>query len=119
MLAHQRPSADCSSTQECGGDDRTALKTVIEADEEREWLLKMEKELADELITEEEAGISLNDVYERLEELDSDSAESNAATILAGLGFDSEMMQKPTREFSGGWRMRISLAQVIFLVHKA
>ena len=100
--------------QECRGDDRTALQTVLEADEEREWLLKMEKELVDETISEEEAGISLNEVYERLEELDSDGAESNAATILAGLGFDNEMMMKPTKEFSGGWRMRISLAQVVY-----
>jgi ATPase subunit of ABC transporter with duplicated ATPase domains len=101
--------------QECNGDDRTALQTVMEADEEREWLLKVERELVDEEITEEEAGVTLNDVYERLEALDSDAAESNAATILAGLGFDAEMMQQKTKEFSGGWRMRISLGQALFV----
>ena len=101
--------------QECNGDDRTALQTVMEADEEREWLLKVERELVDEEITEEEAGVTLNDVYERLEALDSDAAESNAATILAGLGFDAEMMQQKTKEFSGGWRIRISLGQALFV----
>lgn len=51
-------------------------------------------------------------VYERLEELDSDNAEARAASLLSGLGFDQEMMQMPTRSHSGGWRMRIVLAQV-------
>ena len=59
--------------------------------------------------------ISLNEIYERLDELDSDSAESRAAMVLTGLGFDSEMQNRPTREFSGGWRMRIALAQALFL----
>jgi ATP-binding cassette subfamily F protein 2 len=36
--------------QECTGDDRTALQTVVQADQEREWLLKMEKDLVDEVI---------------------------------------------------------------------
>lgn len=62
-----------------------------------------------------QAGVTLGEVYERLEELDSDSAESNAAVILSGLGFDTEMMKQKTREFSGGWRMRISLAQALFV----
>lgn len=70
--------------QECVGDDRTALQTVLEADLEREWLMSMEKRLCDDEIGEEEAGVSLGEVYERLEELDSDSAESNAAVILSG-----------------------------------
>ncbi len=43
-------------------------------------------------------------MYERLEEMDSDSAESNASVILAGLGFTKEMMGQTTKEFSGGWR---------------
>lgn len=51
-------------------------------------------------------------VYERLEELDSDNAESRAAQLLSGLGFDKEMMEQPTRSHSGGWRMRIALAVV-------
>lgn len=55
------------------------------------------------------------DVYERLEQLDSDTTEARAASILHGLGFDKEMQMKKTREFSGGWRMRIALARALYL----
>jgi len=54
-------------------------------------------------------------VYERLDELDSDNAEARAAQLLAGLGFDVDMQGKPTRDYSGGWRMRIALAQALFV----
>ena len=54
-------------------------------------------------------------VYERLDELDSDNAEARAAQLLAGLGFDVDMQAKPTRDYSGGWRMRIALAQALFV----
>ncbi|KAF4722543.1 ATP-binding cassette sub- F member 3, partial [Perkinsus olseni] len=60
-------------------------------------------------------GIDLMEVYERLDELDSENAESRAATILAGLGFDNEAQARPTKEYSGGWRMRIALAQALFM----
>ena len=69
----------------------------------------MEREL------DEHEGVTLSEVYERLEELDSDSAEARAAMVLAGLGFDARMQGMKTREFSGGWRMRIALAQALFL----
>ena len=101
--------------QECHGDERTALETVIQADKEREWLLKLEQDFLDEVIDEDQVGMDLNTVYERLEMLDSDGAEARAAMILAGLGFDQEMMNKRTCEFSGGWRMRIALSQALFV----
>jgi len=101
--------------QECVGDSRTALETVVQADKEREFLLKLETDLVDEVVEEEEIGITLNEVYERLEQLDSDGAEARAAMILSGLGFDQEMMNKKTCEFSGGWRMRIALSQALFV----
>ena len=47
--------------------------------------------------TEKALNISLNEVYERLEELDSDNAEARAVQLLAGLGFDKNMQAKPTR----------------------
>ncbi len=53
--------------------------------------------------------------YERLEQLDSDTVEVRAASILHGLGFTKEMQRKKTREFSGGWRMRIALARALFI----
>ena len=44
-----------------------------------------------------------------------DAAESKARQILHGLGFDEKMMEKATEDFSGGWRMRISLARALFM----
>lgn len=51
----------------------------------------------------------------QLAAMGADSAESKARRILFGLGFDTEMQNRPTREFSGGWRMRISLARALFI----
>jgi ATP-binding cassette subfamily F protein 2 len=49
---------------------------------------------------------ALNSVYERLDDLDADTAEVRARSILSGLGFSHEMQSKVTKDFSGGWRMR-------------
>ncbi|RZC91469.1 hypothetical protein C5167_027534 [Papaver somniferum] len=57
----------------------------------------------------------LEQVYKRLEFIDADSAESRAASILAGLSFTPEMQRKATKTFSGGWRMRIALARALFI----
>ena len=54
------------------------------------------------------------DVFERLEDLDADKAETRAAEILSGLGFTPSMQLKKTKDFSGGWRMRIALARALF-----
>ena len=95
--------------QEIAGDERSALATIVEADEERLWLLRVEQLLLDGDDADEKAmGISLNEVYERLEEIDADNAEARAAQLLAGLGFDAGMQNKPSREYSGGWRMRLA-----------
>ena len=69
--------------QELEGDGRTPLQAVLQADGEREWLLATEQTLVDgDEETEKELGITLNEVYERLEELDSDNAEARAAQLL-------------------------------------
>ena len=57
----------------------------------------------------------LADVYRRLEEIDASSAPARAGSILAGLGFTTDMQQRGTKEFSGGWRMRVSLAMALFI----
>mmetsp|Transcript_26767 Transcript_26767/g.39907 ORF Transcript_26767/g.39907 Transcript_26767/m.39907 type:complete len:788 (-) Transcript_26767:495-2858(-) len=57
----------------------------------------------------------LNYIYERLELLDADTAEKRAREILKGLGFTHEMQGKLTKDFSGGWRMRVSLARALFI----
>src|SRR3546814_10571318 len=50
----------------------------------------------------------------RLVDIDAHSAEARAASILAGLGFDAEAQLRPASSFSGGWRMRVALAAVLF-----
>jgi len=54
-------------------------------------------------------------VYEKLDALDVETAEARASQILFGLGFTTKMQHQKTREFSGGWRMRIALARALFL----
>ena len=56
----------------------------------------------------------LGDIQAKLAEMESDKAESRAASILAGLGFSAERQQFPTKTFSGGWRMRLALARALF-----
>jgi ATP-binding cassette subfamily F protein 3 len=56
----------------------------------------------------------LGDIQGKLAEMESDKAESRAASILAGLGFSPERQQFATKTFSGGWRMRLALARALF-----
>ncbi|ESW04304.1 hypothetical protein PHAVU_011G084000 [Phaseolus vulgaris] len=99
-------------TREIEASDMSALEAVISCDEER---LKLEKEV--ELLSAQDdgGGESLERVYERLDALDAATAEKRAAEILHGLGFDKQMQAKKTRDFSGGWRMRIALARALFM----
>jgi ATP-binding cassette subfamily F protein 2 len=92
--------------------DKTALEAVLEVDSER---ARLEKEL--DRIMEEDGGDSdlLQEIYDRLEGLDAATAEKRAAELLNGLGFTPAMQKKPTKSFSGGWRMRIALARAIFV----
>lgn len=64
---------------------------------------------------QEEIMDALNSIYERLDALDASTAEVRARTILKGLGFTHEMQEKKTKDFSGGWRMRVSLARALFI----
>ncbi|KAI9292113.1 hypothetical protein K502DRAFT_325962 [Neoconidiobolus thromboides FSU 785] len=57
----------------------------------------------------------IDDLYERIEQMDPATFESRAATLLNGLGFGPEMMKKKTKDMSGGWRMRVSLAKALFI----
>ena len=54
-------------------------------------------------------------VYEKLDALDVNTAEARASSILFGLGFTTQMQGMMTKEFSGGWRMRVALARALFL----
>ncbi|KAJ7192683.1 hypothetical protein O6H91_Y520200 [Diphasiastrum complanatum] len=113
--------------QEVVGDDRSALEAVVSADEE---LVKLREEAnrlqaltldddEDDGLNKDEEGESatekLTAVYEKLQLMGSDAAESRASKILAGLGFTKDMQIRSTKSFSGGWRMRISLARALFV----
>uniref|UniRef100_A0A7N0RCU9 ABC transporter domain-containing protein n=1 Tax=Kalanchoe fedtschenkoi TaxID=63787 RepID=A0A7N0RCU9_KALFE len=99
-------------TREIEASDMSALEAVICCDEER---LKLEKEAEILGSQEDGGGEALERVYERLDALDTATAEKRAAEILFGLGFDKQMQAKKTRDFSGGWRMRIALARALFM----
>ncbi|PSS15048.1 hypothetical protein M430DRAFT_67668 [Amorphotheca resinae ATCC 22711] len=121
--------------QEITGDDTPALQAVLDADVWRKHLLaeqtKITKQLADieaerstladtsadaEKLDRDREGLdqTLGDVQAKLAEMESDKAESRAASILAGLGFSPERQQYATKTFSGGWRMRLALARALF-----
>merc|ERR1719228_1854991 len=57
----------------------------------------------------------LGEVYEELRAIGADQAEPKARRLLAGLGFNKEMQGRATQNFSGGWRMRVSLARALFI----
>jgi len=102
--------------QEVQADEVSAIDAVLSADVERSNLLKKEKELvarqeAGDLSVQEE----LKKVYEDMEATGVASAEARARRILAGLGFSVAMQRRATRDFSGGWRMRVSLARALYL----
>ncbi|KAF3795901.1 ABC transporter F family member 1 [Nymphaea thermarum] len=98
-------------SREIEASDMSALEAVVNCDEER---LRLEKE-AEALLEDENAQVTLDRIYERLEALDAATAEKRAAEILYGLGFSKKMQAKKTRDFSGGWRMRIALARALFM----
>ena len=112
--------------QEIVGDERTALEAVVAADVELMGLRKEEKELNDklqdpDLLTAdpgfdiEASQARLNEVYERMNQIAGSTAESRASKILHGLGFTDVMQRRSTQSFSGGWRMRISLARALYI----
>ncbi|CAH2064135.1 unnamed protein product [Thlaspi arvense] len=115
--------------QEVVADEKRALDAVVSANEE---LVKLREEVrALEAAAQQnsssgadgengegedaDSGEKLSELYERLQILGSDAAEGQAAKILAGLGFTKDMQTRATNSFSGGWRMRISLARALFV----
>ena len=121
-------------------DTLTALDVVMSVDEER---LRLEKQaddlnhllavLSDHVASgentnepdpdtgktleeqQEEVMDAVTSVYDRLDALDAATAEVRARSILKGLGFTHDMQGKLTKDFSGGWRMRVSLARALFI----
>ncbi|KAM4658745.1 ATP-binding cassette sub-family F member 3 isoform 4-T4 [Amazona ochrocephala] len=103
--------------QEVAGDDTPALQSVLECDTTRESLLREERDLTAKVNAgrgEGTEGARLSEIYAKLEEIEADKAPARASVILAGLGFNAKMQQQTTKEFSGGWRMRLALARALF-----
>ncbi|XP_016319954.1 ATP-binding cassette sub-family F member 3 [Sinocyclocheilus anshuiensis] len=103
--------------QEVAGDDTVALQSVLESDTVREELLKEECTLNAHIANGTADGLEsvrLSEMYAKLEEIEADKAPARASVILAGLGFSAKMQQQATKEFSGGWRMRLALARALF-----
>jgi ATP-binding cassette subfamily F protein 3 len=92
--------------QEVPSSETSLLDTVLEADTERASLL------AEAEAAHDPARIA--EIQTRLADIDAWSAEARASAILRGLGFDAEAQRRPCSDFSGGWRMRVALAGVLF-----
>lgn len=92
--------------QEAPGTDEPLIDIVLRADTEREALLNEAKTATD--------AHRIAEIQTRLTDIDAHSAEARAASILSGLGFDADAQKRPASSFSGGWRMRVALAAVLF-----
>ena len=101
--------------QEAPGGSASLIDTVLNADQEVASLLRQAAALEAGQETAGETGTDLAALYERLGDLDAFTARARAATILAGLGFDEAAQARACQEFSGGWRMRVALAGLLFL----
>jgi len=92
--------------QEAPATSLSVLETVMAADTERAALLAEAESATD--------GHRIAEIHMRLSDIDAHTAEARAATILKGLGFEQDRQMAPTSELSGGWRMRVALAGVLF-----
>ena len=92
--------------QEAPATQLSVLETVMAADKERAALLAEAEHASDPH--------RIGEIHMRLADIDAHTAEARAATILKGLGFEQDRQLAPTAELSGGWRMRVALAGVLF-----
>ena len=97
---------------ETEGSDKTALDCVMEVDGER---ARIEHEVTELVGAGDGDSDRRMDLYDRLEELDASTARMNPARLLHGLGFTLAKRKTKTRDFSGGWRMRMALARALFV----
>jgi ATP-binding cassette subfamily F protein 3 len=92
--------------QEAPGGATALVDFVLAADTERAALLERARSETDPH--------EIAEIQTRLVDIDAHAAPARAGAILFGLGFDAEAQQRPLSEFSGGWRMRVALAAVLF-----
>ena len=84
----------------------TPIETVLAADIERAALLAESEHSHDP--------DRVGEIHERLNAIDAYTAPARAARILVGLGFDEDMQNRPLDSYSGGWKMRVALAALLF-----
>jgi ATP-binding cassette subfamily F protein 3 len=92
--------------QEAPSGPQSLLETVLAADTERAKLLDEAEHATDPH--------RIADIHQRLHEIGAHAAPARAAQILHGLGFDAAAQERPCSDFSGGWRMRVALAALLF-----
>ena len=92
--------------QEAPASDDSLLDTVLAADPELAALTAEERTATDPA--------RIAEIHTRLAEIDAQTAPARASAILRGLGFSHDQQARPSKEFSGGWRMRVALAGVLF-----
>lgn len=101
--------------QEVVGDDTLVIDSLLQTDQVRYKLIVRERELSAQMGEMNEKDLKeLAEVHAKLQELEADSEPARASSILFGLGFTQAMQQRTTREYSGGWRMRLALARALF-----
>ncbi|GAA5973719.1 hypothetical protein JCM11641_005097 [Rhodosporidiobolus odoratus] len=91
--------------------DMTALDFIVQSAKDK--AARLEALIEEMSVADTIDELALEAKYEELEALDPSTFESKAGAILAGLGFGPEMMRKATKDMSGGWRMRVSLAKAL------
>jgi ATP-binding cassette subfamily F protein 3 len=121
--------------QEIIGDETTAIDSVLKADVWRHKLIQDEKDInakLEEMDTplpdetpegvklehqreKDDLQVRLGEIQKNLIDMEADTGPARAGALLSGLGFAEEDQHKPTRAFSGGWRMRLALARALFV----
>jgi len=99
--------------EEAEAQDLSALEAVVYV--AKQEIARLEAESEKLMETEGPESEALQLVYERLDELDPNLLETRAGELLAGLGFTKTQVQKKTKDLSGGWRMRVSLARALLV----
>ncbi|MFW2374782.1 MAG: ATP-binding cassette domain-containing protein, partial [Gammaproteobacteria bacterium] len=94
--------------QETPAGDKPAIEYVLDGDAE---LRQIQQSLAQAEVAEN--GTAQAEYHHRLDDIDAYSARARAGKLMLGLGFKSTELEQPVKQFSGGWRMRLNLAQAL------